>query len=937
MDNNASSHPSSHFNSFNPTEHLGRRRGDQLGSASQSPGPAQSSEREATRRNSNFSSPSPSTNISTHSGVGSTPQMPTNDVGLSLLQTLLKPQPPHSQAYLTSQSPMLVSDLERSFGHTPGSGSSAVAAASGQPEASRQANPMEQIRRMMSAQGGSASGSANASGNEAPANEILYFKQQQQQQVKPVGSPCPKSAAGTPLQTKSRAPSAYSSPRLGATTRVGNAIAISKISSIATTINGDGNDSVASTGSIPKKSKPSYLNIDAKKVKLKARLEAIPISLLQQPTRFRPGRLISVSRDYICYAVRSKEGGRIRVIHQLHGQLAKMQGHTDSIIDMAFHPCSKEPGMPQILASLGKDNRLIVWLVGPVDMEATSAEGAIAYEPVIDIDSNDDARYTSLAWCNQIVDGMMELCIGTDKGFMVVRAPVPLTQDPSSEFLSQGIGFVPVSTDSAVTAIERAGLNWVIAATANTSICIYELSKQSDTSNSSCKLLCEVANCDQPVDTLIYVPPASKADGAGHIIVGYSMNMNMQLWWLGASPGQAMLLQYVSFVGVSPKTAAPFAKMSWAEQGRCLTIAASHNPSAIYVLRANLSGADMRLSYPHGYSLGEEQPVLSLVSAVEPPVSGEALEPTLSIYSVHSRLVQQLQISNIKAVEHEQLSDPSVVYAEHTPALAFVVPEASATREASYQRLPPQQAQDTRPVAVSTVTQAGPVPPAAALAPVPALSLAPAPGSAQPAHPAQLAKPPHQQQINASAAAAELQAALSASLSSQIQTQISAAFADLQAKNDLRQANLSLSAESEAKLVERISTQVEGRVIQGMAAVMEQTLIPAYSRATAAMFEQMQSTFEAGLREWWMRFAQIMPPPPPPIATPLSHMAMMPQPQPQPQPQNVPQSLNNMLNEAQQQQLQQQQFGSHHSHGHNAPANMPMPHPASDMTYPATT
>ncbi|KAI7823163.1 hypothetical protein BX661DRAFT_200263 [Kickxella alabastrina] len=817
MDNNASSHPSSHFNSFNPTEHLGRRRGDQLGSASQSPGPAQSSEREATRRNSNFSSPSPSTNISTHSGVGSTPQMPTNDVGLSLLQTLLKPQPPHSQAYSTSQSPMLVSDLERSFGHTPGSGSSAVPAASGQPEASRQANPMEQIRRMMSAQGGSASGSANASGNEAPANEILYFKQQQQQQVKPVGSPCPKSAAGTPLQTKSRAPSAYSSPRLGATTRVGNAIAISKISSIATTINGDGNDSVASTGSIPKKSKPSYLNIDAKKVKLKARLEAIPISLLQQPTRFRPGRLISVSRDYICYAVRSKEGGRIRVIHQLHGQLAKMQGHTDSIIDMA-HAAN-----PRVA---GQGQPPDVWLVGPVDMEATSAEGAIAYEPP--------------GLGNQIVDGMMELCIGTDKGFMVVRAP----------FLSQGIGFVPVSTDSAVTAIERAGLNWVIAATANTSICIYELSKQSDTSNSSCKLLCEVANCDQPVDTLIYVPPASKADGAGHII-----------------PGSAMLLQYVSFVGVSPKTAAPFAKMS-------------HNPSAIYVLRANLSGADMRLSYPHGYLWARNNP----------------------IYSVHSRLVQQLQISNIKAVEHEQLSIPRLF----PEARLLAKPATSACHLSRRKTRAPSRFQ-LAGASTGSIFGTGA-------------------GICTTRTPCAACKAPHQQQINASAAAAELQAALSASLSSQIQTQISAAFADLQAKNDLRQANLSLSAESEAKLVERISTQVEGRVIQGMAA-------PCHG----CDVEQMQSTFEAGLREWWMRFAQIMPPPPPPIATPLSHMAMMPQPQPQPQPQNVPQSLNNMLNEAQQQQLQQQQFGSHHSHAHNAPANMPMPHLASDMTYPATT
>ncbi|KAJ2796915.1 hypothetical protein H4S07_006083, partial [Coemansia furcata] len=347
-----------------------------------------------------------------------------------------------------------------------------------------------------------------------------------------------------------------------------------------------------------KQGKTSPLNIDVRKVKLRAKPESVLISLLQQPSRFKPGRLISVSRDFICYAVRSKEGGRIRVIHQFHGQSAKMLGHTDSIVDMAFHPCSKEHDMPQILASLGKDNRLVVWLVGSGATESASVEDAIAYEPFINVDSGEDTRFISLAWRSQIVDGFMELCVGTDMGFMVVKAPVPVPQGKRSDLPNDGLNIMPVATDAAVTAIERAGLRWVITATADQIVRIYELESHWETSSQPYKVVSELPPSEHPIDTLIYIAPAVAADGAGHLIVGSQTNRRIELWWLGSSADQIRLIQAYSFVGVPNKSLYLFAKLAWAEQGRCLTVTVNYLPTGILVMRSSGHGEDMTLSNP---------------------------------------------------------------------------------------------------------------------------------------------------------------------------------------------------------------------------------------------------------------------------------------------------------------------------------------------------
>ncbi|KAJ2876332.1 hypothetical protein GGH93_000832 [Coemansia aciculifera] len=810
MDNSASQ-ANSLFNPFAPVEHIGRRRPEQNASNSQSPGPTYSTGQENMQRNSGFSGSS-SANTSTQSIAGSTPQLPQKDISFSLLQALLKPQPPPSQTFSASHTPLLASEIEKSLSHTPNSAPTLPPQGASAP-----ANAMEQLKRMVAAQ------PSNVDSEQSSHDARIHHFQQQQPVHQDQQAPPPMS------DTSDVVISAAEGGRSGKN----------------------------------KQGKPSPMNIDVRKVKLRAKPESVLISLLQQPSRFKPGRLISVSRDFICYAVRSKEGGRIRVIHQFHGQSAKMLGHTDSIVDMAFHPCSKEQDMPQILASLGKDNRLVVWLVGSGAAEPVSVEDAIAYEPFINVDSGEDTRFISLAWRNQIVDGFMELCVGTDMGFMVVKAPVPVPHGKRSDLPNEGLNIMPVATDAAVTAIERAGLRWVVAATADQIVRIYELESHWETSSQPYKIVSELPPCEHPIDTLIYIAPAVAADGAGHLIVGSQMNRRVELWWLGSSADQIKLIQTYSLVGVPNKSLYLFAKLAWAEQGRCLTVTANYLPAAILVMRSNGHGESMTLSNPIGYSLGEEQPTLSLVSAVETHANDEITTTCLSVYSVHTRLVQQLQINGFKSVEYDEtLMDPATLYSIAPvvePSLEAVSGHVRTLTNAAPVEESPLLVEDTPHMPASDYPrQSSHEAPEAVATPVAA--------AAAPALPVPLGL------------GAGLNEVIATAVREQLQLQMPVIAASLQPERT--QVSATLDPEAEAKLIDRISTEVERRVTQSVATAMEQTLIPAYSRATAAMFEQMQSTFESGLHEWWLRFGQMMPPPPPPpIATPLSHMMMMTQPQ----------------------------------------------------------
>ncbi|KAJ2553903.1 hypothetical protein EV175_002771 [Coemansia sp. RSA 1933] len=808
------------------------------------------------QRAASFSSPS-SANTSTQSVAGSaTPQMASKDVSLSLLQALLKPPAPPTTQTFSSTVPEQKSVLQQNEVPTqPGGIQGSVADSTKQ-------SPMEQLKRMIALQG----------------NGTVVQQQYQS------SSPMQAGQQSNPL-------SAYSSPHVDT-----ESDATFSTADATPTNNADDAPSVSGgntrNGNNNKKKRPLSMNIDARKIKLRAKPEILPISLLPQPARFRAGRLISVSREYICYAVRSKEGGRIRVIHQMLGKLAKMQGHTDSIIDLAFHPCSRDDGMLQILASLGKDNRLIVWLVGPVDLEADSPEGAIAYEPFIDVDSGGDSRFMCLAWRSSIDADAMELCVGTDKGFITVKAPVPSSRGKRPDIANNGMNIMSVATDSAVTAIERAGSQWVVVATADKRIRVYELDSHWESCSQPHRIVCELARGEHQIETLIYVAPATPADGAGHLIVGSLMNKVVQLWWLGHSSSQIELLQTVSFVGAPSKPAPAFVKLSWAETGRCLTAGASYAPSGIFVFKTHGTGVSMALGFPQGYPLGNDQPTLNLYSAIEAPSASNgdnnASGSVLSIYGVQTRQIQQLQINGFRPVDHQALPDPASIY-----AIAPLAAEHS-----------PAPAKDAPPVENPSVEMSVPVAAAAA-----------------PRNPVPPADP-------------TTDTVMYQTLASTLSSQLADALGSLNLhdkKHDLHRA-VSLDAQAEEKIVERISAAVETRVIQGMATVMEQTLIPAYNRATAAMFEQMQTTFESGLREWWTRFAQMMPPPPPPphIATPLSHMAMMSQ---QPPAQSIIPPSNATSTDIPAAALQMHQQQQIHHQQQSQPVSMPIPRPTSNISF----
>ncbi|KAJ2080269.1 hypothetical protein H4R24_003187 [Coemansia sp. RSA 988] len=843
--NGSSAQSNSLFNAFTPVENPGRRFSDQKSIPSQTPASAYGETRDG--QFSGFSSPSLS---------NATLQQPSKEISFSLLQALLKPQATQGMPSSTQTHPGSQVQVQQAPNLESALGQSADATVLFQKQQQAQdteTSPMEQLKRMMAAQ------SSKPSNIQFPAHQKPQQQQQQQQHI-------PAQALG---DTDALLPT-YSSPHLHA------------MADIPAPVSASIHTASSTKASTPTRGrgKTTTLNIDLKKVRLRAKPETVPISLLQQPMRFRAGRMISVSREYICYAVRSKEGGHIRVIHQLHGQLAKMLGHKDSIIDMEFHPCSKESGMPQVLASLGKDNRLIVWLVGPVDMQSTSPEGAIAYEPFVNIDSGGDARFTCLAWRGQIVDRTMELCVGTDKGFMVVKAPAPSAKGKRTETSNEGLNVMPIATDSAVTAIARAGLHWVVVATADRAVRIHQLDSHWESSNRPHWVVGELERNEQAIDSLIYAPPATAADGAGHVFVGSSMNKTIQLWWLGGSSQQSTLVQTVTLTGTSTKPASMFAKIAWAEQGRCLTVGSNYAPSAIFVLKAYGHGAAMHLNYPHGFNLGEDQPVLSVVAAMEPQGSGAGPELGLSVYSVHTRLVQQLQIPGLAAVESQGLPDPADIYADPSIMSLLETPQTSNAPVRS-PAVTANSAAIPNPLAAQQQTVGNGV---AAVA----------------------ANAPHQLSLGTAANEAKSPA------SAQVQADVAAALGGLRLGDT--GASIRLDHESEERLAARIGAIIEKRVSENVAAAMEHTLIPAYTRATAAMFEQMHSTFEAGLREWWMRFAQAMPPPPPPphsqqqqqqqqqqvatsqITTPLSHVAGVPQPQQiQTGPQNGAMLLSNSM------------------------------------------
>ncbi|KAF9566875.1 G-type lectin S-receptor-like serine/threonine-protein kinase SRK [Mortierella alpina] len=124
-------------------------------------------------------------------------------------------------------------------------------------------------------------------------------------------------------------------------------------------------------------------------------LETIPITLIPTDVEYNHGRMVAVSKGYISYAAK---GGKIRVIQQSHGHRTLLRGHTDQVIDMGFSSVkAQEATGLQLLASVGKDSRVIIWDLSGSDVDSTDIAHS-KYLELIGTPHADQPRYSRIAW-----------------------------------------------------------------------------------------------------------------------------------------------------------------------------------------------------------------------------------------------------------------------------------------------------------------------------------------------------------------------------------------------------------------------------------------------------------------------------------------------------------------------------------------------------------
>ncbi|KAF9284692.1 G-type lectin S-receptor-like serine/threonine-protein kinase SRK [Mortierella alpina] len=124
-------------------------------------------------------------------------------------------------------------------------------------------------------------------------------------------------------------------------------------------------------------------------------LETIPITLIPTDVEYNHGRMVAVSKGYISYAAK---GGKIRVIQQSHGHRTLLRGHTDQVIDMGFSSVkAQEATGLQLLASVGKDSKVIIWDLSGSDVDSTDIAHS-KYLELIGTPHADQPRYSRIAW-----------------------------------------------------------------------------------------------------------------------------------------------------------------------------------------------------------------------------------------------------------------------------------------------------------------------------------------------------------------------------------------------------------------------------------------------------------------------------------------------------------------------------------------------------------
>ncbi|KAF9143911.1 hypothetical protein BG015_000256 [Linnemannia schmuckeri] len=123
-------------------------------------------------------------------------------------------------------------------------------------------------------------------------------------------------------------------------------------------------------------------------------LETIPITLIPTDVDYNHGKMVAVSKGYISYAAK---GGKIRVIQQSHGHRTLLRGHTDQVIDMSFSSADQGASGSQLLASVGKDSRVIIWDLSTSHPDSTDIDHS-KYLELIGAPQSDQPRYNRIAW-----------------------------------------------------------------------------------------------------------------------------------------------------------------------------------------------------------------------------------------------------------------------------------------------------------------------------------------------------------------------------------------------------------------------------------------------------------------------------------------------------------------------------------------------------------
>ncbi|KAG0359810.1 hypothetical protein BGZ54_009811 [Gamsiella multidivaricata] len=145
-------------------------------------------------------------------------------------------------------------------------------------------------------------------------------------------------------------------------------------------------------------------------------LETTPITLIPTDVEYNHGRMVAVSKGYISYAAK---GGKIRVIQQSHGHRTLLRGHTDQVIDMGFSSAAHDASKMQLLASVGKDSRLIIWDLSGSDTDSTDIVHS-KYMELLGAPRSDQPRYTRIAW-SPVHPSQLALVNNDDHSVLIVN------------------------------------------------------------------------------------------------------------------------------------------------------------------------------------------------------------------------------------------------------------------------------------------------------------------------------------------------------------------------------------------------------------------------------------------------------------------------------------------------------------------------------------